>query len=111
MFKRAGTYNPSKLFGVTTLDVVRSEAFVGELLGLDPKDVKVGRGPAAAGPRADVLPPAATCCCWAACRCAGTCCHLLLPGRVQMCWHLLPLAGTCCHLQGAASTACYGAVL
>lgn len=33
VFKRAGTYNPAKLFGVTTLDVVRAEAFIGEILG------------------------------------------------------------------------------
>ncbi|KAF8061336.1 malate dehydrogenase [Scenedesmus sp. PABB004] len=41
VFKRAGTYNPARLFGVTTLDVVRAEAFVAELLGADPKDVTV----------------------------------------------------------------------
>jgi hypothetical protein len=35
----AGTFNPSRLFGVTTLDVVRAEAFIGEILGVDPKDV------------------------------------------------------------------------
>jgi hypothetical protein len=36
-----GTFNPSRLFGVTTLDVVRAEAFIGELLGIDPKDVSL----------------------------------------------------------------------
>lgn len=36
-----GTFNPSRLFGVTTLDVVRAEAFIAELLGADPKDVSV----------------------------------------------------------------------
>jgi hypothetical protein len=36
-----GTFNPSRLFGVTTLDVVRAEAFIGELLGVDPKDVSL----------------------------------------------------------------------
>eukprot|EP00878_Enallax_costatus_P042544 GHUV01049939.1.p1 GENE.GHUV01049939.1~~GHUV01049939.1.p1 ORF type:complete len:302 (+),score=91.96 GHUV01049939.1:115-1020(+) len=41
VFKRAGTYNPAHLFGVTTLDVVRAEAFVAEILGVDPKDVTV----------------------------------------------------------------------
>ena len=41
MFKRAGTFNPGKLFGVTTLDVVRANAFVGEALGVDPADVSV----------------------------------------------------------------------
>jgi len=34
-----GTFNPSRLFGVTTLDVVRAEAFIAEILGVDPKDV------------------------------------------------------------------------
>lgn len=37
----AGTFNPSRLFGVTTLDVVRAEAFIGEILGVDPKDVSL----------------------------------------------------------------------
>lgn len=41
VFKRAGTYNPRILFGVTTLDVVRAETFVAELLGVDPKDVLI----------------------------------------------------------------------
>lgn len=37
----AGCFNPSRLFGVTTLDVVRAEAFIGELLAVDPKDVSL----------------------------------------------------------------------
>jgi malate/lactate dehydrogenase len=37
----AGTFNPSRLFGVTTLDVVRAEAFIAEILGQDPKDVSL----------------------------------------------------------------------
>jgi hypothetical protein len=41
VFKRAGTYNPRKLFGVTTLDVVRANQFVGEILGVDPATVSV----------------------------------------------------------------------
>jgi len=36
-----GTYNPDKLLGVTKLDVVRAEAFVAEILGVDPADVTV----------------------------------------------------------------------
>jgi len=36
VFKTAGVYNPRKLFGVTTLDVARSNEFVGALRGLDP---------------------------------------------------------------------------
>lgn len=36
-----GVFDPAKLFGVTTLDVVRAEAFVAQLLGADPRDVSV----------------------------------------------------------------------
>lgn len=39
IFKKAGKYNPDKIFGVTTLDVVRANAFIAELKGLDPADV------------------------------------------------------------------------
>lgn len=38
---RTGTFNPSRLFGVTTLDVVRAEAFIAEILAVDPKDVSL----------------------------------------------------------------------
>ena len=41
VFKKAGTYDPKKLFGVTTLDVVRSNTFVAEAKGLDVNDVDV----------------------------------------------------------------------
>ena len=41
VFKKAGTYDPKKLFGVTTLDVVRADTFVAELKGLDINDVDV----------------------------------------------------------------------
>ena len=34
VFKRAGTYDPARLFGVTTLDVVRAETFIAEILGV-----------------------------------------------------------------------------
>jgi malate dehydrogenase len=34
--KKAGVYNPNKLFGVTTLDVIRSKTFISELKGTDP---------------------------------------------------------------------------
>jgi hypothetical protein len=33
ILRKAGVYDPRKLFGVTTLDVVRAEAFIGEILG------------------------------------------------------------------------------
>jgi len=36
VFKKAGVYNPKKLFGVTTLDVVRASRFISELKGSDP---------------------------------------------------------------------------
>lgn len=39
--KKAGVYDPRKLLGVTTLDVVRSNTFVAEAKGLDMKDVDV----------------------------------------------------------------------
>jgi len=39
--KKAGVYNPKKLFGVTTLDVIRSQTFVAALKGLDPVTTQV----------------------------------------------------------------------
>ncbi|XP_047336332.1 malate dehydrogenase, glyoxysomal isoform X2 [Impatiens glandulifera] len=41
VFKKAGTYDPKRLLGVTMLDVVRANTFVAEVLGLDPRDVNV----------------------------------------------------------------------
>ncbi|WP_440055313.1 malate dehydrogenase [Pseudoalteromonas sp. T1lg65] len=41
VFKKAGTYDPARLFGVTTLDVIRAETFIAELKGLDVSEVKV----------------------------------------------------------------------
>merc|ERR1711913_261986 len=38
-FRKAGVLNPARIFGVTTLDVVRANTFIGELKGLDPADV------------------------------------------------------------------------
>jgi len=35
VFKNNGVYDPKRIFGVTTLDVVRSQAFVAELKGTD----------------------------------------------------------------------------
>ena len=35
VFKKAGTYDPKRLFGVTTLDVVRAKTFYAGLKGLD----------------------------------------------------------------------------
>ncbi len=39
MLKKAGVLDPKRVFGVTTLDVVRSNAFIGEAKGMDPADV------------------------------------------------------------------------
>ena len=36
VFKARGVYNPKRLFGVTTLDVVRASRFVSEIKGTDP---------------------------------------------------------------------------
>jgi len=41
VYKKAGVYNPNKIFGISTLDVVRANTFVGELKGLNPADVNV----------------------------------------------------------------------
>ncbi|KAM7276190.1 hypothetical protein ACFE04_018056 [Oxalis oulophora] len=41
VFKKAGTYDPKRLLGVTMLDVVRANTFVAEVLGLNPKEVDV----------------------------------------------------------------------
>ncbi|EXJ70500.1 malate dehydrogenase, NAD-dependent [Cladophialophora psammophila CBS 110553] len=41
VFKSKGVYNPKRLFGVTTLDLVRASKFVSELKGTDPADEKI----------------------------------------------------------------------
>ena len=41
VLKRAGVFNPARLFGVTSLDVVRAETFVAQALGVDPAGVHV----------------------------------------------------------------------
>ncbi len=41
VFKKAGMYDPKRLFGVTTLDVIRSETFVAQAKGLNPADIHV----------------------------------------------------------------------
>ncbi|WP_299019317.1 malate dehydrogenase [uncultured Photobacterium sp.] len=41
VLKKAGVYDKRRLFGVTTLDVIRSETFVAELKGVDPGKVRV----------------------------------------------------------------------
>ena len=41
VYKSKKVYNPSRLFGVTTLDVVRASRFVSEVLSTDPADESV----------------------------------------------------------------------
>ena len=41
VLKKAGVYNPNKLFGVTTLDVVRAHTFVAEAKGADVKTISI----------------------------------------------------------------------
>lgn len=41
VFKKNGVYDPARIFGVTTLDVVRANTFIAEAKGLDPSTVDV----------------------------------------------------------------------
>lgn len=41
VLKKLGVYDPKRLFGVTTLDIVRANTFIGEAKGLDPATVSV----------------------------------------------------------------------
>lgn len=41
VLKKHNVYNPNKLFGVSTLDIVRAQAFIGELKGVDAAKVQV----------------------------------------------------------------------
>ena len=41
VFKSAGVYNPKKLFGVTTLDVVRASRFISQLKNTDPANENI----------------------------------------------------------------------
>ncbi|XP_037720498.1 malate dehydrogenase, mitochondrial [Drosophila subpulchrella] len=41
ILKAKGTYDPNRLFGVTSLDVVRAKAFLGDILNIDPQTVDV----------------------------------------------------------------------
>ncbi|KAH8809131.1 lactate/malate dehydrogenase [Xylogone sp. PMI_703] len=41
VFKAKGVYNPKRLFGVTTLDVVRASRFVSEIENTDPADENI----------------------------------------------------------------------
>ncbi len=39
IYKKAGVYDPKRIFGVSTLDIVRANTFIGEAKGIDPADV------------------------------------------------------------------------
>ena len=41
VLKNKGVYDPARLFGITTLDVIRSSTFVAEVYNKDPKDVNI----------------------------------------------------------------------
>ena len=41
VLKKKSVYDPSRLFGVTTLDVIRSSTFVAEIFDKDPREVSV----------------------------------------------------------------------
>jgi NAD-dependent malate dehydrogenase len=41
VLKSKGVYNPKKLFGISTLDIVRGQTFIGELKNLDPSKIKI----------------------------------------------------------------------
>lgn len=41
VLKKHGVFDANRLFGVTTLDIVRAQTFIGELKGVDPANVQV----------------------------------------------------------------------
>ena len=41
VLKKKGVYDPARLFGITTLDIIRSSTFVAEDNGVNPEDVSV----------------------------------------------------------------------
>jgi len=41
VLKKGGVYNPKKLFGISTLDIVRAQTFIGELKNIDPTKINV----------------------------------------------------------------------
>lgn len=41
VYKKVGSYDPNRIFGVTTLDVVRASAFISELKNLNPSELQV----------------------------------------------------------------------
>jgi len=41
VYKKVGSYDPNRIFGITTLDIIRTSAFVGEMKGIDPAELNV----------------------------------------------------------------------
>ncbi|CAG9770747.1 unnamed protein product [Ceutorhynchus assimilis] len=41
VLKQAGKFDPNRVFGVTSLDIVRANTFIAEAKGLNPKDVNI----------------------------------------------------------------------
>lgn len=41
VLKKTGAYDPNRIFGVSTLDVVRAQAFIGDATNTNPMDVKI----------------------------------------------------------------------
>ncbi|KAI3406118.1 hypothetical protein KGF56_000959 [Candida oxycetoniae] len=56
VLKKLGVFNPRKLFGVTTLDSVRAETFLGELTNTNPKNLK-GKISVVGGHSGDTIVP------------------------------------------------------
>ncbi|KAL7666763.1 malate dehydrogenase [[Candida] zeylanoides] len=56
VLKKFGVFNPKKLFGVTTLDSVRAETFLGELIG-EPADSLKGKLSVIGGHSGDTIVP------------------------------------------------------
>jgi malate dehydrogenase len=54
ILKKGGVYNPNRLFGISTLDVVRAQAFIGELKNIDPAQIVV---PVIGGHSAETMLP------------------------------------------------------
>jgi len=54
ILKKGGVYNPKRLFGISTLDVVRAQAFIGELKNIDPAQIVV---PVIGGHSAETMLP------------------------------------------------------
>ncbi len=80
VLKKAGVYDKNKLFGVTTLDIIRSNTFVAELKGKQPGEVEV---PVIGGHSGVTILPLVL----PFCRCCHRFLALVLPSRK---WLILP---------------------